>query len=445
MLAYVVFFLLLQVQAAGPLTQAREALGRNDLSKAETILTEALSATPESAQAHHLMGLVRLAAFQPEQARPWFEKALQLDPSLVESALALGDLHEAAGRRQEAALLYAQAFAKAPGDPNVLLRMGTMEALAGRLPTALRHLEAVPESRRTAEHWEALGRTYLSLDRPSEAENAYVQVLKEDSLSVSTLRTLSGIALKRGDSGRAWEYAAQARRAAPSSPQVLFDYAQVSMVHDLIAEAINTLQLLLFMEPENPDYLFALGTASLRNVTFREAAGYFQRYLKLRPDDPPGEYWLGFSLYTNNEPEQAERHLKRALELDPSLINSYYYLGMIEFARGNDEAASTHFQEALKASPQDHGLARFGMGRVLAKQGRLQEAAEHFQKAAAALRNDPDVHFQLSRVYARLGRRDEATRELEIYSRLKREVSEQEERSRRSLFTPEPKQSPESP
>jgi tetratricopeptide (TPR) repeat protein len=162
----------------------------------------------------------------------------------------------------------------------------------------------------------------------------------------------------------------------------------------------------------------------------------------LRPDDPPAEYWLGFSLYTNNEHDQAERHLKRALELDPSLINSYYYLGMIEFARGDDEAASSYFQRALEASPQDHGLARFGMGRVLAREGRLEEAAGQFEKAAGLLRNDPDVHFQLSRVYARLGRREDASRELEVYSRLKREVSEQEERSRRSVFTPEPTPSP---
>ncbi|RPJ62028.1 MAG: tetratricopeptide repeat protein [Acidobacteria bacterium] len=415
------------------LKEASDALAANDIRKAELILEKTIKADPKSAEAYHLLGAIRLTERRFPEAESHLQKALELNPKLIAGYIALADLRIDQNRRDDAAAILKKALQIDPKDPRLLMRLGTAEAEAGRIAESLKYLEAVPEAEATPGYWEILGRTYVSTGRFDQAEQAYLRLLKQEPGSIATLRVLSGIALKRGDSPKAWEYIAQARTAAPNLPEVLYDFAQVSLVNNLVAEAIRAFRLLLIMDPDNPNYLFGLGNALLENVNFAEAEIYFAKFVKLRPEDPTGHLMLGYSLFVKKQYPEAQSQLETALQLDPNLTEAYYHLGAIAAALNEDEKAVSLFQETLRKNP-NHGLAHFGIGKVHFGQKKYPEAMAAMQKAAESIPSDPELHFHMSRVYAFLNQKDKAKAEVELYSKLTAEKEKREVESRRMVY-----------
>lgn len=419
-------------RATDDLTAITAALERNDIDQAEKAIDVLIKKSPERAEVHHLLGALRLAQGRTAEAETSLKKATELDPKLTVAYLALSDLYRSHQRGADALALLEKLPAPVSNDPRVLFRLGTLYAESGSYPAALSRLKAIPEKDAPPGYWEVLGRTHVSSGQFQEAERVYLRILKEEPTSVQTLRILSGIALKRGDTAAAWEYAAQARMQAPDSPEVLFEYAQVSLVHDLVAEAIGVVRTLLLTEPDNPQYLYTLGQALLRNVTYEQAPEYFARYVTLRPDDPRGHMMLGFALYGVQDYAKAKVHLEKAIQLDPNLAEAYYHLGMIAHKELRDDDAAELFRRVLGYG--DRPQAHFGLGRVYARQRKFKEAAAEMEEAAKQLPDDPDLHFQLSRVYLQLGDRERSARELELYRRLKAESEEREARSRQNVY-----------
>ncbi|RPJ86161.1 MAG: tetratricopeptide repeat protein, partial [Acidobacteria bacterium] len=185
------------------LKEASAALAANDIRKAELILEKALKEDPKSAEAHHLLGAIRLMERRFPEAESHLKKALELNPKLIAGHIALADLRNDQNRRDDAAAILKKALQIDPKDPRLLMRLGTAEAQAGRIAESLKYLEAVPEADATPGYWEIRGRTYISAGRFNEAEQAYLRLLKHEPGSIATLRVLSGIALKLGDTAKA--------------------------------------------------------------------------------------------------------------------------------------------------------------------------------------------------------------------------------------------------
>jgi FkbM family methyltransferase len=82
-----------------------------------------------------------------------------------------------------------------------------------------------------------------------------------------------------------------------------------------------------------------------------------------------------------------------------------FQLGMVEAMRGN-LAEAEHLVRAAVLSAGD--VYAGGLGRILAKAGRLDEAKEWLHRALAFDAKDVSVHASLAAVYGDLGQRDEA-------------------------------------
>jgi tetratricopeptide (TPR) repeat protein len=68
-------------------------LDRGELELAERVLMEVVSATGASSGACLALGLVKLQAHQPQDARKWLEQTISLDPASDEAARAREELH----------------------------------------------------------------------------------------------------------------------------------------------------------------------------------------------------------------------------------------------------------------------------------------------------------------------------------------------------------------
>jgi len=402
------------------LQQVRNALKANDVPKAERLLDGIIRRQPGNAEAYHLRGAIRLGQRRLDEAELALKKAVELNRRLAVAYVALADVYGLQSKAELEHQTLVTGLERAGSHPALLLRLGVIEARNGDLKSALARFQAIPAKEAPPGYWEALGRTHLSLGNYEAAETAYKHVLQQNPQAVATLRALSGIALKRGDKQKAWEYIAAARRAAPNSPEVLNEFAQVSIIANSTAEAVTALRLAVLMEPDDPQYILALGNALMENQNYREAIPVFQKYLQLKPGEAIGELMLGEALRGSGQNEEAKAHLEKAVALEPDRAEAYYQLGMVAFAATDDERAEELFRKALERQ-ETHGPACLALGRLYLRWKENEKAVDWLVKAGSLVPADPNVPFQLSRAYAALGQRDKAQEALALYFKLNAE------------------------
>jgi tetratricopeptide (TPR) repeat protein len=89
------------------LQEGREAYGSGDLTRAETLLSQALNCgASRYADVHHMLGVVYHTWGQFSKARAAFEEALRINPNYTEAALNLSITYNDLGRYAEAQEVY---------------------------------------------------------------------------------------------------------------------------------------------------------------------------------------------------------------------------------------------------------------------------------------------------------------------------------------------------
>jgi TolB-like protein/Flp pilus assembly protein TadD/DNA-binding winged helix-turn-helix (wHTH) protein len=241
------------------------------------------------------------AAF--ERAMAACRRAAQMDPTLAEVKLAVGDLYRAHGDLDRALQYYhdsmsapstralahiglakvyvaqgksAQAIKEfgtalelSPGNASVYAQIGYQQYAAGDIAHALESYRKVVALRpNEAEGWSILGALYLEAGDSAASEQALERAvsLTPDAASLSNLGLIK---YQQGDYAAAVDLR---RRATELAPQ---DY----LVWGNLGEALQA-------DPRHADEARA---------AFRKAADYAAQYLALKPDDAAG--WASLGLY----------------------------------------------------------------------------------------------------------------------------------------------------
>jgi TolB-like protein/Tfp pilus assembly protein PilF len=193
-----------------------------------------------------------------------------------------------------------------------------------------------------------------------------------------------------------------------------------------------------------------------------EALTHFENAIRLDPDysEAYSSAAVGYVFRASNgaPPEEAFRQARtaaqRALDLDPTQPFAFYALGAVQFNHDWDwKAAAASFQHAIEIEP-NNAEGHSGYGEFLTAQGRLNDALVEMQRARAldpmayqrrsnvamvlfymgryqesevqlkeilAITRKPDgVNFMLGRLYAAMGRTDDA---LALFSEMDKKMS----------------------
>ena len=116
--------------------------------------------------------------------------------------------------------------------------------------------------------------------------------------------------------------------------------------------------------------------------TGNKKAGEIHReaLLKLHPQDERVQLWVGNSLYYQAEYRKALTHFKKAKRLNESFHLAYNILGYTYMNLGKPEKAEEYFKAYLRMLP-DAANPHDSYAEFLRKQGRFDEAIEHYTKA----------------------------------------------------------------
>jgi protein O-GlcNAc transferase len=313
------------------------------------------------AAAHHQHAAGRL-----EEAEMLYRRILSADPSHADALNLMGVLAYRRGRYEEAAALIAQAIAI--NDKAAIYHLGHASALEaqGRLDEAAAGFErAVALSPEFAEALYRLGNVFLKQGKTEAAVARYEQAVAANAGFAEALNNL-GNALK--ELGR-------------------------------LEEAIARYEQALALQPDIASAYSNLGNALLEQGRLEEAVARYRQALVIDPKLAQAKSNLGTALQAQGKLDEAVACYEQALALKPDYWDALYNLGRALTAQGKDEEAIACYERVLDARPGDSvtccnlfllsaARASFDPSRHLAHAHRWEIASVG---DAAALRNAADL------------------------------------------------------
>ena len=168
-----------------------------------------------------------------------------------------------------------------------------------------------------------------------------------------------------------------------------------------------------------------LGGALLWLGKTDEAYLHFQAAAEINPLDPMSRSNLGAYLQEHGHMAEAIEKYNRVITLtsDPGLLAATYAnLGAAYRKLGEDEKARTSYDQALQLNPNQYNVY-LGLGELLEKQSRLDDAISNYSKAVE-LRPTDTGFLLLGRALERTGRRSEALAAYQAALKLSPEMPE---------------------
>jgi len=175
----------------------------------------------------------------------------------------------------------------------------------------------------------------------------------------------------------------------------------------------------ILREGDSAEARFMLGTAQLQRGDAVAAVAEFERALRLNPELPLVNTLLGRSLSQMSRPDEAAEAFRRELKLNPNDFDSNLQLGIhLQKAEQDYGAALAHYQRALRVRPGSPD-ARYQIGLVYLMTDRLAEALKMIEGVVKDVPDFLEGHATLTRLYYRLGRREDAERHRAIADELR--------------------------
>ena len=146
---------------------------------------------------------------------------------------------------------------------------------------------------------------------------------------------------------------------------------------------------------------------------FARAEAGFRRALQLNPGHATAHQWYADYLCAMGRLDEASSEFARAGQLDPlSLIISNESAWPLYYGRRHDESVA-RYRKTLELDP-NFPNAHLELGMEYAAQGRYAEAIAAYERFAALSKDDTLAAAYLGHAFGRMGRRDDALRQLAI-------------------------------
>jgi tetratricopeptide (TPR) repeat protein len=355
------------------LARAYSLLQQGRLPEAEAVCRTELGKEPRSANAVHLLGLVRKDAGDASDGERLLRQSIALDPNRAEFRANLGNLLRRLRRLTEAERAYREALGLEP------LHRPARFGLTRTLNDLGRHDAAETEARLLAEAhpkdpnaWSLLATALRGQNRLPEAEAAYRRALAVEP------------------------------NHAPSHHNLGSIYSQL----DRCEEALESLERAEKLGVGGFELEFNRGRALLALYRIEEAERAFERAVASQPRHSEAQVNLARVRFMRGDPNFT-REIAAAVAANPDDIGLHLTFGMV-LRRASDLRGAEALLRDLIARKGALPEARSALAEVLHELGHLKEAETEALEAAAASPNDPRVIVPLVTILLARGKPDDA-------------------------------------
>ena len=349
---------------------------RGNLEQARRYYIVAVQLHPDTTAAYNNLGHVLLKLNRIDEADAVFREALTQDETLASAAFGRGEVGVRRGQLAIAQSFYERAVQHAPDEPafhkvlaDVYRDAGNSEASKAVLA---RYHRTLAERYRRQAHW------FLEKGQPQRALTPLKKALETDDAFTPALK----------------------------------DYAYVQMQLGELADAKQSYQRVLTIEPTSRQALLHLGMIEAKLGNRETAASHYLMLIKYEPDFMDAYVQLA-NLHENaGDLKAAEQALTMGIQHEPAWAPGYLWRGKIYQKQGASGMAETDFRRAIQLAP-DVPFPKEALASLLAAENRMLTEALTLAKTAVASDEQPVHLATLAFVYYRLGRIPDARREIE--------------------------------
>ena len=417
----------------------------HDLATAQTIVTDALAASPSDAPLEDALGTLIAQSGQLDRAIPHFQRATTLDPALPLPQYHLGVARLALDQPNEALAPLKSASDALPKAFDAQLQYGRALSATHDDAGALVLLKRALTLRTPSTATDALNVLALALQAsgdPTDALPVFAELAASPQLSSSSILINYALAkVQTGDATGALPLYAQALALGPDTPTLREDYGAAYLqkqdldnalvefraglaldatsahlhydtglalkLKDNLAAAVPEFQRAAQLDPQLPDPPYTLGIIYMQQGHSAEAAAQLRLATTLAPLN--GDAWalLGSVLKDNGEAVAATEALRHAITLEPDQPSLHIQLAALEVQAGDTTgaAADRKIAAALSRAAISRQRASFALrsGRALLAENKLPEAVLQLTTATQADPTLAEPHALLADIYTRQG------------------------------------------
>lgn len=266
---------------------------------------------------------------------------------------------------------------------------------------------AVRKAPQSAQARANLGFTLMDRQDFVAAEAQLVEAIRLDPDNVRARNHLGFTLYHLGKLDVAHQQLEEAIRRKPHETEVLTNLGVVELMLGRTQAAEERFREILRLDPNDMETRTRLASVFLKTGRLEEAARELRETIRQDPGNAKAQGTLGLALLGMGRLEEAERALREAARLNPRDPTTRSNLGIVLLGLGKTEQAEQELREALALHP-GYANARHNLAVALIRQRRLDEAEREIR---IVLGPDPRYVpglFDLARIAALRGDRDEA-------------------------------------
>ena len=323
---------------------------------------------------------------RPELAIPELKKLVALDPNNVKACADLGVLLYFRGEYADAVPQLQTAINIQPDLWKIRSLLGLAEERIADLADARKDLEAS------------------------------FPLIEGKKLKIEVGLDLVGLYTRSGELDKAANLISQLEAAYPDTPEVL--YAAYRTYADLSGESMLSLSL---VAPDSAQMHQLLAHEEAREGNTNGAIGQYRKAIAIDPHLPGVHFELAELLRTSQDPavkKESEQEYRAAVAENPQDVKAICALAEMAETKGDTQQAFDDYSKAVALQPGGAD-AKLGLAKVLIEMDQPDKALPLLESSAQLEPTDATVHFRLATLYRKLGRMDDAKREVTLYQKYK--------------------------
>ena len=368
-------------------------------------MKDLVASKPDSALGNYYLGKIFSQMKLYREALPFYQKAVDLRPELIQAVIDMALAHERLGEHEQAINTYKQVIEQADNRAPLVLHLVQLFIQDKRYEEALVYLKKLEEmGLGNFETNRKTGLIYLELERYDEAIRIFSEMLKSDPQAHQIRLYLSNAYEEKEELSKAEAELVKIPLDSASYPEAASRLAFIFHEQGRSDQAVALLKQTIQANPEKLELYLSLAT--LYDALDRVAEG-LELLLSVEAkfdQEARFQFRLGILYDKQGKRPLSIERMKKVVRLNPKDAQAHNYLGYTYAEMGvNLDEGLEHIKKALEIRPDD-GFFIDSLGWVYYQMKRYDEAIRYLEKAAELVHDDPTILEHLGDAY--LARRD---------------------------------------
>jgi len=286
--------------------------------------------------------------------------------------------------------------------------------------------EAIPHLRTAVERQAGIGKIQgllglaevrsLDFDHGRKDLEAAFPLIADAKFEIQVGLELVSLYTQAGELEEAAATVTKLRKIAPDNPEVL--YAAYRTYADLSGESMLALSL---AAPDSAQMHQIMAHEESRQGNNNGAVAQYRKAIAIDPHLPGAHFELAELLHASQDSavkKEAEQEYRAALAENPQDEKSILRLAEIDAQKGNAQQSLAEYTKAVELQPSDAD-AMLGLAKILTDTDQTDKALPLLEQAVQLEPTNATAHYRLGTLYRKIGRSEDAKKELELYKKYK--------------------------